>query len=121
VQFDAQLVTLDAYCTLNHIAKVDFVKIDVEGAEYRVLKGFGEHLRRQAVQCVQFEYGAFSTQTRFLLSDYYSLLSQAYWIGKIFPTYVDFRDYDWSMDDFRFSNYCCVLKSRPDLRALLVA
>ena len=112
---------MDAYCKADRIETVDFVKIDVEGAEHRVLGGFGEYLRAQAVHCIQFEYGAFSTQTRFLLADYYGLLGDGYWIGKIFPTYVDFRPYDWSMDDFRFSNYCCVSKQRPDLRTLLAA
>jgi hypothetical protein len=98
---------------------VDFLKIDVEGAEFRVIKGFSERLDVQKIHCMQFEYGAFSTQTRFLLGDYYSLLSPSYWMGKIFPTYVDFRDYDYTMEDFRFSNYCCVSKLRPDLLELL--
>ena len=71
------------------------------------------------VQCLQFEYGAFSTQTRFLLGDYYALLSENYWIGKIYPAYVDFRPYDWTMEDFRFANYCGVSKLRPDLRNVL--
>jgi FkbM family methyltransferase len=119
VPFDAQLVTGDEYCDKHNIDAVDFLKIDVEGAEFRVIKGFSERLAAQNIHCMQFEYGAFSTQTRFLLGDYYSLLSPSYWIGKIFPTYVDFRDYDWAMEDFRFSNYCCVSKLRPDLLELL--
>jgi FkbM family methyltransferase len=119
VTFSAPMLTLDQYCDENNIDSVDFVKIDVEGAEHRVLKGFDARIRAQNVRCIQFEYGAFSTQTRVLLRDYYSLLSQAYWIGKIYPTYVDFRDYHWSMEDFRFCNYCCVSRLRPDLQALL--
>jgi FkbM family methyltransferase len=119
--FDARLLTLDEYCQTAGIQQVGFVKIDVEGAEHRVLRGFADFLTAQRVHCLQFEYGAFSTQTKYLLSDYYSLLSSKYWIGKILPTYVDFCDYEWTMDDFRFSNYCCVSKLRPDLRALLGA
>jgi FkbM family methyltransferase len=121
IAFDAPMLILDDYCHGKSIDGVDFLKIDVEGAEHRVLKGFSAHLRTHKVQCIQFEYGAFSTQTRFLLRDYYSLLSPAYWIGKIYSTYVDFRDYHWSMEDFRFSNYCCVSRLRPDLQALLAA
>jgi FkbM family methyltransferase len=121
IQFDAQLVTLDEYCESHKIDSVDYLKIDVEGAEYRVLKGFSKYINARKVDCIQFEYGAFSARTRFLLSDYYAVLSEAYWIGKLYPTYVDFREYDWTMEDFRFCNYCCVSKLRPNLRALLSA
>jgi FkbM family methyltransferase len=121
IAFDAQLATGDTYCQTHGVDTIDFLKIDVEGAEYRVLKGFAGCLAAQKVHCLQFEYGAFSTQTKVLLGDYYNLLSQAYWVGKIYPTYVEFRDYDWTMEDFRFSNYCCVSKLRPDLRTLLGA
>lgn len=117
--FEAQLDTGDGYCDRAGIKEIDFLKIDVEGAEFRVIKGFAKRFAAQEIHCVQFEYGAFSTQTRFLLSDYYSLLSERYWIGKIYSSYVDFRDYDWTMEDFRFANYCCVSKRRGDLRTLV--
>jgi FkbM family methyltransferase len=118
-QFDAQLMMGDEYCDARGIDAVDFLKIDVEGAEYRVLRGFARRISERKIHCVQFEYGAFSTQTRFLLADYYALLSEGYWIGKIFPNYVEFRDYDWTMEDFQFCNYCCVSKLRADIRELL--
>jgi FkbM family methyltransferase len=120
-QFEARMVTLDRYCERNDITAIDFLKIDVEGAEYKVLKGAAGLLAGRRVHTIQFEYGAFSTQTHFLLGDYYSLLAGDYWIGKIYPGYVDFREYQWTMEDFRFSNYCCVSRSRPDLRSLVGA
>lgn len=119
VPVEAQLLTGDEYAASHAIDAIGFLKIDVEGAEHRVLKGFGGYLAARRIHCLQFEYGAFSTQTRFLLGDYYALLSGNYWIGKIYPAYVDFRDYDWTMEDFRFANYCGVSKLRPDLRDLL--
>jgi FkbM family methyltransferase len=119
IPFEAHLVTGDQYAGEHAIETVDFLKIDVEGAEHRVLKGFAKFLEARKVQCIQFEYGAFATQTRVLLGDYYTLLSQNYWIGKIYPTHVDFKDYHWTMEDFRFANYCCVSKGRSDLRSIL--
>ena len=119
VLFDARLERGDDYMRSRGIERIDFLKIDVEGAEHRVLKGFAGALAEDRVQCIQFEYGAFSTQTRVLLADYYALLGKRFWIGKVYPTYVDFRDYDWTMEDFRFANYCAVLRRRADLKALV--
>jgi FkbM family methyltransferase len=119
VSFQAELTTLDAFCEEHKIDAIDFLKIDVEGAEHRVLKGAAGLLDRQKISCIQFEYGAFSIQTRFLLKDYYEMLSSRFFIGKIFPNYVAFGEYDWTMENFQFCNYLCVVKNRPDLRQLL--
>lgn len=118
VHFVAEVGTLDAFCADQGIDHIDFLKIDVEGNEYRVMHG-GARMLDGRVSCIQFEYGAFSTDTRFLLKDYYALLGERYWIGKIYPRYVDFRDFHFSMEDFRFCNYVCVARTRPDLKALL--
>lgn len=117
--FEATLATGDSRLAVDQIAVVDFVKIDVEGAEYRVIQGFREALSAGKIHCLQFEYGAFSIQTRFLLADYYALLQQDFWIGKIHTSSVEFSDYDWTMESFQFANYCCVSRTRPDLRSLL--
>ena len=119
VPFEATLNTGDLFLAAAESCPVDFLKIDVEGAEFRVIQGFRESLAAGRIHCLQFEYGAFSIQTRFLLADYYDLLQSAFWIGKIFHSGVEFSDYDWRMENFRFSNYCCVSRARPDLRALL--
>lgn len=42
----AQITTLDAYCEANKVDKIDFVKIDVDGNEYTVLKGWENTLRQ---------------------------------------------------------------------------
>ncbi len=121
IPFEAYLTTLDAFCRERRIEAIDFLKIDVEGAEHRVLEGARELLEAQKIDCIQFEYGAFSIETRFLLKDYFALLSGQYFIGKIFPNHIAFTDYDWMAEDFRFSNYLCVSRSRPDLLQLLQA
>jgi FkbM family methyltransferase len=119
IPFDARLTTLDVFCRDQNIESIDFLKIDVEGTEHRVLKGGRALLEAQKVACIQFEYGAFSIGSHFLLKDFFDLLSSHYFIGKIFPNYVAFGDYDWRDENFRFSNYLCIAKTRPDLRALI--
>jgi hypothetical protein len=65
---------------------------------------------------IQFEYEKLNTVNKFLLKDFYALLGGCgYALGKIFPTYVDFRDYAYEHELSWGSNYLAVLKDRPDL------
>jgi FkbM family methyltransferase len=116
--FTAQLIDGDSYVEQQGITSIDFMKIDVEGAEHLVLKGLRKTLESGGVHCVQFEIGAFSIQTKVLLADYYNMLGSLFWIGKVFPTHVEFREYEWTMESFRFSNFLCVSRKRPDLKEL---
>ena len=70
------------------------------------------------MRAVQFEYGAFSIDTRVLLQDYYRHLAPRYVIGKVYPGYVDFKDYDWRDETFQFSNYVCVDRREAAMIAL---
>jgi FkbM family methyltransferase len=119
--FAAQIESGDSYVERHGIDAIDFLKIDVEGAEHLVLDGFAQTIAGGRVRCIQFEYGAFSIDTRVLLADYYERLAEWYWIGKIYPSHVEFADYAWTMETFRFANFLCVLRTRPDLKTLAEA
>lgn len=119
VTFEARLTRGDDYVLSHGIGRIDFLKIDVEGAEYRVLQGFSTSIAGGCIDCIQFEYGAFSIQTRVMLADYYAMLADRYWVGKIYPSYVDFINYTWTLEGFRFANFVAVSRARPDLRRLL--
>lgn len=49
--------TIDAYCEKNKIEKIDLLKIDVEGAEFQVMKGARKMLESQMIDCLTFEFG----------------------------------------------------------------
>lgn len=49
--------TIDAYCESHNIQQIDLLKIDVEGAEYQVLKGASRMMREHRIRCVIFEFG----------------------------------------------------------------
>ena len=53
---DVLATTVDAYCTQNGISQIDLLKIDVEGAEYQVLRGASGMLERQQIRCCVFEF-----------------------------------------------------------------
>jgi FkbM family methyltransferase len=48
--------TLDHFCAMQNIAQIDFLKIDVEGAELSVLKGAKDMLSRDRIMAVYFEF-----------------------------------------------------------------
>ncbi|MEM7255288.1 MAG: FkbM family methyltransferase [Pseudomonadota bacterium] len=114
------VITGDSYVLQQGIRHIDFLKIDVEGTEGDVLKGLQDSLRHGRIDVIQFEYGTASIQTKFLLSDFYDLLKPLdYRIGKIYPNYIEFRDYDWRHEDFFGPNYLAVRSERSDLIQLL--
>lgn len=54
---EVEAITIDQYCNEQNIESIDLLKIDVEGAEYQVLRGAEKMLRRQRINCCVFEFG----------------------------------------------------------------
>lgn len=50
-----EAITLDNFCQSHNIQKINFLKVDVEGAESDVLKGSVELLQKKAIKFIQFE------------------------------------------------------------------
>ncbi|MHB1155231.1 MAG: FkbM family methyltransferase [Phycisphaerales bacterium] len=101
--------TGDDYVTGRGIAPVDMLKMDVEGMEARVLRGLGRTLAAGAIRCIQFEYGLVNVSAGVLLRDFYAMLEpKGYRIGKIYPTFVEFREYGPADEDFIGPNYLAV-------------
>lgn len=111
------VLTGDEYCRSKGITHIDFLKIDVEGHEPNVLKGFKDMLAAGAIDIIQFEYGYINIDTKFLLKDFHVFLeSFGMKLGKIYPTYVHFREYKHFHEDFFGPNYLAV---RADLKGLV--
>ncbi len=101
------------------IHHVDFLKLDVEGAEHLVLEGLKDQLRKQQIRFVQFEYGKVNILTHYLLRDFYQLFATyGYVVGKIYPDHVDFREYDLDDEDFLGPNYLACRAGDPALERL---
>ena len=114
-ELEARVITGDSYAAQNGIEHIDLLKIDVEGMEEKVLTGFQRMFAGRAIDLVQFEYGRVSIVNRFLLRDFHAFfLERGYVVGKIFPNYVDFRDYDLADEDFMGPNYLACLEDKMD-------
>ncbi|PCJ57470.1 MAG: hypothetical protein COA79_15680 [Planctomycetota bacterium] len=104
-------------CThmMDHkINNIDFVKIDVEGMDLQVIKGFEDQL--QNVCAVQFEYGIFNISSHDLLADFYNyLINSGFVVGKIYPRYVAFQEYHYNLENFHGSNFLAVKSNEKEL------
>jgi FkbM family methyltransferase len=112
--------TGDQYVREHDIERIDFLKMDVEGAEGCVLRGFERTIAAGRIAAIQFEYGQPNLVSGIMLRELYRLLmSHGYKIGKIYPNYVDFRPYHLHYEDYRAANYLAVRSERADLIELL--
>jgi FkbM family methyltransferase len=103
----------DKFCRANGIKHIDFMKIDTEGHELSVLKGFSNMLSNREIDMVQFEYGGSWVDSRIFLMDAFNyLLDKGYCLGKIYPRGVKvFTAYDQRLENFVYSNY---IAFKPD-------
>jgi FkbM family methyltransferase len=109
-----RVTTGAAYASERGVDHIDFLKIDTENHDFFVLKGFDDLFRAGKVRFIQFEYGRGSIDTKKLLKDYYDLLQgHGFVVGKVYPRYIDFRNYSYDSwdEDFTGPNYLAVKKS----------
>lgn len=102
------------YMNERNLKFIDYAKIDVEGMDFRVIKGFGNQLPK--VRALQFEYGIFNISSHDLLADFYRHLNKyGFVVGKIFPRCVKFCEYHFDMENFHGSNYIAVRNEEREL------
>lgn len=116
----ARVVRGDDYARQRALEQIDYLKIDVEGMEGAVLRGFREMLRQKRVRVIQFEYNTTNIVSGFLLRNAYELLApMGYSIGKLYPNYVDFRPYELAHEDFCGPNFIAVRSEDQGLFRML--
>ena len=110
VPISVQARTLDSFCEENSVPRVDFVKIDTEGAELDVLQGAANLLRRHKIKIIQFEYGGTYPDAGITLKQVCRLLSSyGYVILRILPnSLVHIAKWRKSLENNRFSGYLAV-------------
>jgi FkbM family methyltransferase len=58
-RISVQCTTLDAYCAKTEIERIDVLKIDTEGFDFKVLQGSSVMLQKHAIKFVYFEFNDF--------------------------------------------------------------
>ena len=109
-----ELTTLDEFCETQGIEHVDFLKLDVEGNELKVLQGAERMLRRSRIGAIQFEVGAPSIDSRTYLRDFFELLSPMYTLHRVLKDgLIELDEYRELYEVFkRSTNYVALLRER---------
>lgn len=117
----ASVVCGDDYCNDNDVSFIDLLKIDVEGAEDRVLKGFTKMLEKRSIRAIQFEYGYCNGDLHFLMRDFYRFFSQYnYIVGRVTKGPIEFRPWRYSDNDFTSGpNWVAIRDDDIELKTLL--
>ncbi len=113
----ADVIKGDDYAAEHGISHIDLLKIDTEGHELFVLKGFEKLLDAGGIDVIQFEHGHTSIPSRTLLGDFYRYLTpRGYLIGRLHPRGVELKQYDLFDDEkFRMANYLAIHQSKTDI------
>ena len=99
----------DQYIKDKGISKIDFMKIDVEGHELEVLKGFGDYLNPSFISFIQFEYGGCNMDSRTTLLDLFNILSEkGFVLHKIMPSHLEPRTWEPFIENYIYQNYVAV-------------
>lgn len=115
-----EVTTGDAFMQKADISAIDFIKLDIEGAEMNALRGFSHALEQKKIRAIQFEYGYINITTKDLLSDFYDFFAAyGYHLGKVYPNTVEFRSYSFKHEDFMGPNYIAIQKEDVELRNIL--
>lgn len=114
----SEAMTGDMYCDMNNIQKIDFLKIDTEGVEYSVLKGFDKMFSDHCIDVIQFEYGYTHGDAKILMKDFFTFFeAHGYIVGRLTKHGVQFKSFSYTDNDFKSGpNYIACL---PSFRGVL--
>jgi FkbM family methyltransferase len=103
-----QVKTGKDYMIQHNIKNIDFIKIDTEGYEFNVIKGFEEYIEN--ISIIQFEYGGTFLDNKVKLNDLVNYLKDfgfhqfAYLTPNGLYIIIDFNDH------YKYCNIVCLNK-----------
>ena len=107
------VMTLDEIIEHSHISTVDFMKMDIEGAEFLALKGAEASIRDGRIKALSFEFGSGNINSRTYFRDLWDFLTHyGFSIFRILPggNILRIEEYYEDLEYFRgVTNYVATL------------
>lgn len=101
-----QGVTIDFFCTNNGISFIDFLKIDVEGAELDVLHGAKNMLSEKKISFLQVEYGGTYPDAGITFMHVIEFVNQfGYSVYELIDAKLSPLTKEIFVEDYRFCNF----------------
>lgn len=106
---EVEIRTLDDYCLTNHIAHIDFLKLDVEGHELSALAGAKNMLADGKINYLQFEFGGCNIDSKTFFQDFFYLLKDKYDIYRVLKNGLrPIKEYKETQEIFLTTNYLTI-------------
>lgn len=107
---EVELKKIDDFVLENRITSIDFLKIDVEGHEFKVLMGALQSLESNVIKCIQFEYNNYWKKSGHKLESVIELLSSFnFSIYRLTPWgKLKVGKFKKSLENYKPSNYVAV-------------
>lgn len=108
---EINIETLDNFCKIKNIDKIDFLKMDVEGNEFNILKGARRMIKDRKISFIQFEFGIRDVDSKVFFKDFWDMLNENYDFYRIFNKGIfPIKEYKVNLEIFTGMNYLLQLK-----------
>jgi FkbM family methyltransferase len=114
VEHDVRVISLNEFAIEHQIERVVLLKIDTEGNELAVLKGFEQYIREGKVDLIHFEFNNLNVVSRVFFKDFWDYLPNYDFYRMMRDGLVHIKNYDpIYCEIFAYQNI--VAKLKPEL------
>ena len=111
VEHEVKIITLEAFANEHEIERVHLLKIDTEGHEMAVLKGFELFISANKVDLIHFEFNEMNIASRIFFKDFWEFLPNYDFYRMLPDGLVPIRNYSPVFCEiFAYQNIVAVLK-----------
>lgn len=115
IAHEVRIISLDAFAAEHKIDRVGLLKIDTEGHELEVLKGFEHFIRDNKVDLIHFEFNEMNIASKVCFKDFWELLSNYDFYRMLPDGLVPIRHYSPVFCEiFAYQNIVAKLKAQSN-------